>query len=259
MERPIIKKEKGMPPQNIPDTLAEEVRLRLYCETHLLQEFDCSPLDFSALAAGYLYAEGKLAKDTYPVFIRDAVPQAEDCYTLEIARASLCQDDSPSHAYTPAKTGLCDLLDESMQCIDWDKAMGYAADLLSHSDAFRHTGCIHTATLCKGGKTCYTGEDVSRFYALYKVIGKALLDRAEISSFVLCTTGRLPLAYMERVIRCGIRCVISRSAPTAQAVSFAHRHGAALFGFARANQLNFYPPLSDAQVAPVLTSPQTDT
>lgn len=237
MKQEILKIKRGGGPVLYEDEVAQEVRLRLMCSGALLCEFYCIPADFRELALGYLYAEGFVRTCGEAAFSGGAVCGADGAWELSVALeqpAQACRALCISRA-----EGRGDLLREGR--IDWDRAMDYEGALLSASEQFRSTGCIHAAALCRDGALCYLGEDISRFYALYKALGKALLAGEEPGAFVLCTTGRLPAPYMERVIRSGIGCVVSRSAPTDYSLRLARRHGVAVFGFAGAGQINYYP------------------
>lgn len=104
---------------------------------------------------------------------------------------------------------------------------------------FDNTGCVHKVMLFVGDKI-YSSEDIGRHNALDKTLGKARLDKIDISKALLIVSGRLS---MEMVIKCAMHdvpVVISRSAATALAIQSASKLGITLVGFARDSCFNIY-------------------
>ena len=248
--------------ESTEDIVAREVRLFLYVSEVLEHCFECSPCDMETLVIGYLYVEGILddpkqidgtVSDWSKLYRGIEVQQTEsgDCeIRLSVRREQKLRSLQQVRTLPGFKADLI------MRC---------EALLLESSKAFRETGCIHAAGLYElytpgaisdtrvdetelQGVTKYFGEDISRYYAMYKAVGKALSAGSSLSDMCLCTTGRLPMGYMERVIRAGILCVVSRSAPTDAALSLAEKYGVMVFGFAGKARVNLYPTLTGCAI-----------
>lgn len=113
------------------------------------------------------------------------------------------------------------------------------ADFDKQTELFSKTGCVHKVAIHCNDKI-FISEDIGRHNALDKAIGKALLNRSDLSNAVLIVSGRLS---MEMIIKCamsGIPLVISRAATTTLGIKSALKLGITLIGFARDNKLNIY-------------------
>lgn len=241
--------------QLIPDVIAKEAVLRLYVNDTFFARLECTPVDLSALVIGYLYTNGWMDSLEQLGVPFDILKNEAGEYEARLS-ASLNQNVRSLEQLVIGKRPLVStptVIEASMSDMDF---------LLHDSEAFQETGCIHSAGLFRmgsmeanttyvsnqAGTPYYTGEDISRYYAMYKAIGKALLSSADLTEFCLCTTGRLPVGYMERVIRAGISCVISRSAPTDAALLLAEKYQILTFGFAGRKRINIYPTLTGCSV-----------
>ena len=245
------------------DLIAEEVQLFLYVNETLEQCFECSPVDMEELAVGYLYVNGLIDRPEQIVEstgIQDHLQGALCAGQVNVRQYELrmsVKRNTESRILRPMGYPIEVKPDRIMQC---------EAALLEASEAFRETGCIHAAGLfelnCRSVESeagtvtdeqqlkpmRYVGEDISRYYAMYKVVGKAFTDGVKLSTLCLCTTGRLPVGYMERVIRAGIPCVVSRSAPTDAALLLAEKYEVLTFGFANEKRVNLYPTLTGCAI-----------
>lgn len=86
----------------------------------------------------------------------------------------------------------------------------------------------------------FQSEDLGRYNALDKTIGKALRSCTPLEDGGIFTSGRIPLSLVEKVIRSRVPLLVSRSAPTLQAIDLATRHGLTLIGFAKGDRMNVY-------------------
>ncbi|MDD7219600.1 MAG: formate dehydrogenase accessory sulfurtransferase FdhD [Clostridia bacterium] len=108
---------------------------------------------------------------------------------------------------------------------------------------FQETGCAHCCAWVKNGKIVCSFEDIGRHNALDKVIGYALKEKISLSEGTLYTSGRISGDYLQKVIRAGVRTVVSRAAVTSQAIEEARKSGIRMMGFVRKNSGNIYSGL----------------
>lgn len=126
--------------------------------------------------------------------------------------------------------------------LEWDPetVMEHSRAFLARSELFRETGGVHSALMVRGpGALCFA-EDLGRFNALDKCLGRALLMGTDPDRCMLFTSGRLPLGLVLKVIRAGIPMVVSRSAPTDAALEAASRCRLQVVGFARGDRMTLY-------------------
>lgn len=106
---------------------------------------------------------------------------------------------------------------------------------------WKQTGGTHCSAIFElsgGLVTCV--EDIGRHNTIDKAVGKALLDRRDLSGCIVVTTGRIPDSMVAKVFRAGIPVLISNTAPLASGVSLARRLGMTLACFARSHQMYVY-------------------
>ena len=184
----------------------------------------CTPGDLSDWAVGYLCSEGYIGR-MEDVLELDA-DEGTGRVSVRLAEPVVRRDPVP------------------LSPLDWDPqvVMGHSRAFLERSELFRTTGSVHSALMARGAEAlCFT-EDLGRFNALDKCLGKALRMGADPGRCILFTSGRLPLGIALKTARAGIPMVVSRSAPTDAALALASRCGLQVVGFARGDRMTVYEP-----------------
>ncbi len=106
---------------------------------------------------------------------------------------------------------------------------------------FNETGCTHAVALATpDGQTFLHAEDIGRHNAMDKVIGRALMQRLNLTRMVACLSGRISFEMALKAARAGIPILAAVSAPTSMALNLAQELDLTLVGFARHNRLNLY-------------------
>jgi len=108
------------------------------------------------------------------------------------------------------------------------------------STSFKRTGGVHSAALSNGDFLQIFREDIGRYNALDKVIGKALFNSFKLEELIMLTSGRLSSGVVLKIIRCGIPLLISRAAATDRAIKIARERNLTLVGFVRGKRMNVY-------------------
>ena len=102
------------------------------------------------------------------------------------------------------------------------------------------TRSIHSCILSRCGRILFSCEDIGRHNALDKAIGYALLHEIPLPECEVYTSGRIPLDMTEKVIRAGIPVLVSKAAPTVEAVELARSCGIMVIGQARPDSFRLY-------------------
>jgi FdhD protein len=106
---------------------------------------------------------------------------------------------------------------------------------------FQETGGTHGVALATPeGAFFLLAEDVGRHNAMDKVIGRALLQRRDLSRMVALLSGRISFEMALKAVRARIPILAAVSAPTSLALNLAQELGLTLVGFARNQRLNIY-------------------
>jgi FdhD protein len=108
------------------------------------------------------------------------------------------------------------------------------------SHLFKLTGGVHSAALSEGENIEVFAEDIGRHNAIDKILGKCFLDNIPLEDKIILTTGRVTSEIVVKIIRQKIPIIISQSAPTDLALSFAEKMKVTLIGFVRGTRMNIY-------------------
>ncbi|RLE80489.1 MAG: formate dehydrogenase accessory sulfurtransferase FdhD [Thermoprotei archaeon] len=106
---------------------------------------------------------------------------------------------------------------------------------------FKKTGCTHAAALAdQKGRIICMAEDIGRYNAIDKVIGKAFMMGLRLNETFMMVTSRISSTIIKKICNVSILLIASISAPTLSAISTAKRLGITLIGFVRDCRLNVY-------------------
>jgi FdhD protein len=106
---------------------------------------------------------------------------------------------------------------------------------------FQATGGAHGVALATpDGQAFLLAEDVGRHNAMDKVIGRALMERRDLTQMVALLSGRISFEMALKAIRAQLPILAAVSAPTTMALELARDLNLTLVGFAREDRLNLY-------------------
>jgi len=109
---------------------------------------------------------------------------------------------------------------------------------------FLETGGTHTAALADQDSIINEIEDIGRHNTIDKLIGHSYINKIDLQNMMIITSGRVSSEIMIKVLKQKIPILISRSAPTSQAVEIAREKNITLIGFTRGNRFNIYNDLN---------------
>src|SRR5262245_57236138 len=105
---------------------------------------------------------------------------------------------------------------------------------------YRSSRGIHGAALADSDQLLFMAEDVGWHNAVDKVCGEALLCGVETRDRVLLSTGRVSSEMLLKGARMGTPIAVSRTSPTAIAISIADQHEVTAGGYLRHDAFNVY-------------------
>lgn len=234
--------------ENLRDLVTDEVPLTIELEGKELVTLLCSPDNLRGLSLGFLYSSGLIRS------VNDIENIVIDNQNL-ICRIELKNKDLPSElVFKRLYTSGCgkgvffynalDLMHRKVKRGDFKINAGKITELMKtfqkSSLTFRKTGGVHSAALSNGEDIIVFKEDIGRHNALDKVIGEALMKDLDMKDLIVLTSGRITSEIVFKVQKMGSPFLISRSAPTDQAIKVAREGNLTLVGFARGPRMNIY-------------------
>ncbi len=245
----IITKVKGSEQYSFEDTLIREIKLEIWLNGARLGAVMCTPVDQEALAVGYLMSEGiigRVSDITEMTLLNDGmrieVTAKADSQRIE----RLDSEAVVISGCGKSMTANIDPAQINAKVMQNDYTI--PASLLSEQMAafytqcplYEETGCVHTAKLYIDTDHAYIAEDIAQHNTIDKVIGKALLDGAEISKAFLMVSGRLSSEMVAKTVMHQIPILASRTASTCLGLQIADKFGLTLVGFVRGKGMNLY-------------------
>ena len=244
-----ISKVKGTEQYVFEDTLIREIKLEIWLNGAKLGAVMCTPVDQKELAVGYLMSEGiieDLEDITEIILLNDGMRvditakadgqriERLDSEAVVISGCGKSMTANIDPAQIDAKVMQDDytipasLLSEQM------------AAFYTQCPLYEKTGCVHTAKLYIDVAHAYIAEDIAQHNTIDKVIGKALLDGADISRAFLMVSGRLSSEMVAKAVMHQIPILASRTASTCLGLQIAEKFGLTLVGFVRGKGMNLY-------------------
>ncbi|MBO5496832.1 MAG: formate dehydrogenase accessory sulfurtransferase FdhD [Oscillospiraceae bacterium] len=215
--------------------LAVEHHIRVFLNARLAMQLVCTPEHLDELVVGRLYTEGLIESPEEILGLHICQKGLEAKVLLPVDSVScLRREDAEtvSSCCTDNRVLLAGANGElpHLSPIPWqeEQVRTLAEFALREAPLYQATQAVHSCALAQNGELLCLREDLGRHNALDKVIGYALLQGLDLTSYMLFTTGRLPTDMLRKVIRAGIPLLISKTYPTELSVSLAKGAGLTL-------------------------------
>lgn len=208
----------------------------------------CTPTDLKELAIGRLFTEGYISS-------AQAVSSVEVSDESSRIDVTLYQKQQPKKRsfveVVPTAGGPNEVICRyafprailrAYESKAWDpQEIFELCDLFSQDTPLHSlTSGTHSCRLAQGGKVIYISEDIGRHNALDKAIGYALMNSIDLRNVAVFISGRIPIDMAIKAIRSQIPLLVSKAAPTDQAVKLANKYGLVLIGQASNAKLTVF-------------------
>ncbi len=246
IERVEIIRIKGNLIEEAEDFVAVETPLTLVINNKELATLLCSPADIKELIIGFLFTSGliKAKKEIKKIIIDQErwsahvdLTRADSDLVFKRMYTSGCGKGVVFYnAFDRANRVKVD----SDFRIEAQKISGLMLGFQKMSEVFLKTGGTHSAALAGNKGIVIFKEDIGRHNAIDKVIGRALMEEIAFKNKIMITSGRISSEVLLKAQKCRIPVIVSKSAPTDQAVKLAGDMAITLVGFARGGRMNVY-------------------
>lgn len=233
------------------DEVIVEHQLKMIINGKKFMSLLCTPKSLEVLVVGFLFTEGVI-KGYEEI---KSLKLNEDRHICEVQLkgkdTALWQDDFLSGEKTVTSSSgrgrtkaspleMVHIEKVRPLSLNLDKVIERCGEFNQASTLFQSTGGVHSCALCTEDEVLILEEDIGRHNAMDKIIGRTLMTGMDLSDKIILTSGRISSEIMNKIIRSGIPVIVSRSAPTDQAIRMAKQAGCQLIGFARGNRMNIY-------------------
>jgi len=214
------------------DEIAVEVSLAVYIDGRKYSVLLASPMEIRELIIGYLMTEGVIRR----IDEVSKLEVSEGRVDVHLRRAQMRHAQHGSKGDPSNPHG-----DEAFPRFSSKTIVDVIEDLNSLAEIHRRTGGVHAAALAdESGSIQVISEDISRYSAVDKTVGKAALRGLNMRRLLLALTGRVSLGIATKAASMGIPVIASMSAPTYGGFKVSSEKGITLVGFACRKRLNIY-------------------
>jgi len=234
--------------EELKDSIAREVPLTINLNKKELVTLLCTPKDIEDLVRGFLFTSGLvrergglkdivLDEPKWTVWANTKKPLPESSLIFKRLYTSGCGKGTIFY-------NMADILHrhkiESRFTISSQSILSLMQEFQRRSTLFMKTGAVHSAALSNGRDILIFREDIGRHSAVDKIIGRALVEEIDMRDKIILSSGRISSEILLKAQKCVIPIVISRGAPTNQAVKLARDLNITVVGFARGDRVNVY-------------------
>ncbi len=231
------------------DFVAVESPLTIVLDNQELVTILCTPVNQKYLAVGFLFSEGFLkAKEEIKKIVLDdrkglvwvetvGGRQVDADLLHKRFITSGCGRGASFYSFSdiPGSGNV-----ESQVQVSSHDVFRLVNAFQHHSEIYRTTHGVHSASLCDGQSMLVFAEDIGRHNALDKVFGECILNDVPMHDRMIIVSGRISSEMLLKVARRNIPVVISVAAPTSTGVKMANDLGITLIGLVRGNRMNVY-------------------
>jgi len=220
-----------------------EESVNLFVNGTRLAGLTITPRDLDAFACGYLVCEGIVPGMKSIEDVRIDYP---DIYTM-------VSSDSPGvlPGMTEIRSSGCVGIRATWSSLTEPLGDGIAIDLPTlfqgmqkinkYAPLWKVTGGTHCSIVLDGdGRVVSAIEDIGRHNSVDKAVGRALLDRVDLSRCFMVITGRLAAGMVAKVYRAGVTILASNTAPFSTGICLARQVNMTLAGFTRPPRVTLY-------------------
>ncbi|MFH1848328.1 MAG: formate dehydrogenase accessory sulfurtransferase FdhD [Candidatus Omnitrophota bacterium] len=234
--------------RNIKDIVTEEAPLTIYLGGKELLTLLCSPDSLKELSIGFLYSSGiiKSMADIKDIAIDDKnwvshveLSGSDDSSELIFKRLFTSGCGRGTLFYNALDLAHKKIIKSDITVLS-DRITALMNTFQDKSVLFKETGGVHSAALSDGERILAFKEDIGRHNAVDKIIGDAVMKGLDMINMIVLTSGRISSEIVHKVAKMRSPVLISRSAPTDQAVRAAREIQLTLIGFARGSRMNVY-------------------
>lgn len=257
MEKLKIVKVKSNSSQMEEDSLVEEIPLTIIVNSDKeLVTLLCTPENLEDLIRGFLFTSGFIS-DAADISQIGVDRQRWTAY-VKLIKKNVNEDIIFKRLYTSG-CGKGTLFYNAHDMLKSEKLKSnlkvkstvifmLMQEFKQKSNLYLKTGGAHSAAIADNNGILTFREDIGRHNAIDKIIGHCLKENIFLEDKTLITSGRISSEVLLKAHKCKFPIIISKGAPTNQAVKLARNMNITLAGFVRGKSMNIYSSMERIEV-----------
>lgn len=216
-----------------------EVEFTIYVNRQALVTILCTPNKLDYLTYGYLYAEGIITGSGDVASIRVSPEEALADVVLNnpgfippTLKKLGCSGSSVFKTQGPYGQKI-----NSHLTVAPEQVLAMMQEFLEQMGLYRISGGVHTSALTDTANLLVVAEDIGRHNTLNKIQGECILKGISTRDKMLLITGRISSEMLLKAAKMEVPIVVSRHAPTKNAILLAEDLGIALVGQVKEDRL----------------------
>lgn len=213
-----------------------EIEFTIYVNQKALVTILCTAAKLNYLTIGYLYAEG-------------IISSVDDVASMRVSEEEALADvrlNNPEYELPTLRKLGCSgssVFKTQGQRVDSDlvaaptEILSLMKQLQEQMELYPLSGGVHTSALSDTKNLLVVAEDIGRHNTLNKIHGECLLKGISTRDRLMLITGRISSEMLLKAAKMQAPIVVSRHAPTKNAILLATDMGIALVGQARGDRL----------------------
>ncbi|MFH1776486.1 MAG: formate dehydrogenase accessory sulfurtransferase FdhD [Candidatus Omnitrophota bacterium] len=234
--------------EKIVDLVTREVSLAIYVNGKEIVTLLASPMDIEELSVGFVFTAGLIK--SFNEINKLTVDQESGIVYVELRDKPLNPELIFKREFTSNRgretlfynrvDGMHRSSEGSGITINRNQVFQIMQDFTNRSLGFKQTGGVHSAAIATRENILIIKEDIGRHNAIDKVLGEALMKDIDLKDKIILSSGRVSSEILLKIQKTPICMMISRGAPTDQAIKHARNTKMTLIGFARGQSMNVY-------------------
>ncbi|MEW6360372.1 MAG: formate dehydrogenase accessory sulfurtransferase FdhD [Planctomycetota bacterium] len=236
--------------ETVDEPLAVEASIALLLNGRPLARLRCTPCHVVEIVRGFLLTEGLVVEPEEILAVEYRPGKAEVEARVNMPDTQIEEVRGRLSVASGCGGGLSrDDLTLDPDCkrkfdltvtITADQIHRLAGEFDERSALYRKTKCVHSAAIVEGDRFLVFAEDLGRHNAVDKAVGMLAAPGVVFSNKGLITSGRATLDIAAKMARLRAAYIISRAAPSAEAVEAAERFHVAVVGRLRRTAMKVY-------------------
>lgn len=231
------------------DYITEEITLAIDVNNKEIVQLLCSPDNLKDLTIGYLFTSG-IINTINDVKKIDIIPILGEKILTNVELANPNKIDNLNFkSIQPTGCGKGNIIiNESVILnkiisdlkIKSSVILSLMNEFQNKSENYKKSGGVHSAAIVEDNRIIAFMDDIGRHNAIDKVIGKLIMDCVPLDNKIIFTSGRITSEILQKIRMCRIPVIVTKSAPTDQAIKICNENNITLLGFVRGNRMNIY-------------------